>query len=204
MQREYAPQGFTLIEVLITLGIFTIVSGGAVAILITSIRSNAVIWEQLATQNDGRAVLREVVDDVRRAEVSSIGSYPIVSANTSSLIFYANVDNDLDRERIHYWHADEKLYKGVTKPSGAPLRYNTSTEVVKVLAEDVKNNEEGTDVFTYYDESYTGTGNPLSYPISVTDIRMVRVSLELEEDPTKTPVPLFVESIGMIRNVKEN
>ena len=31
------------------------------------------LWEQLQTQNDGRRVLREVVDVARRAETSSIG-----------------------------------------------------------------------------------------------------------------------------------
>lgn len=206
MKQVFASQyhGFTLIEVLVTMGIFLIVTGGAVSILITSIRSNAVIWEQLATQNDGRQVLQEVVDDIRRAEVSSIGSYPIALAEPETIILYANIDNDPDRERIRYWHADERLYKGVTKPSGSPLRYTTSTEVIKILAENVKNTEQGTPVFEYYEESYIGDGAAMSYPLTLTDIRMVRVSLELEEDPTQTPVPLFVESIAHIRNVKAN
>lgn len=197
-------QGFTLVEVLVTLSIFLIVTVGAAALVITSIQTNAVIWEQLATQNDGRQVLAEVVNDVRRAEVSSIGSYPIVTAEAYELTIYADIDDTPDRERVRYWLDNERLYKGVIKPSGAPLRYPTSTETSKVLAEDVKNLGEGVPIFEYYPESYTGTSTPLTQPVQLTDIRMIRVSLELEEDPTQTPVPLHVESLAHIRNLKEN
>lgn len=194
--------GFTLIELIVAIGIFMILSLGISWILITSLRSNAVIWEQLATQTDGRRVLRDVVDEIRRAEDSSIGSYMIQSASSTAFTFFANIDADTSRERIHYYVDGERLLKGVIHPSGEPLSYDGTEEVV-VLATDVKNIEEGVPVFTYFGEDYTGTEDPLPSPVTTTDIRAVKIQLELEEDPTQTPVPLHVETTVQIRNLKD-
>lgn len=199
-----STQGFTLVEVVITLGVFVIVTAGASALLITSIRSNDTIWEKLTTQHDGRQALQEVLDDVRRAEVSSIGSYPVAEAAATELVFYANVDNDPDRERVAYWLSGEALYKGVTKPTGSPLRYTTSTEVLKTMATGVKNTELGMPVFLYYGESYTGTSTAFVSPFNITDVRMLRISLELDQPKSKTGETLSVESLVHIRNLKEN
>lgn len=196
-------RGFTLIEVLVALAVFGIVSVGASWILITSLRSNTVLWEQLETQNHGRRVLQEVVDMVRRAEDSSIGSYSIAAASSTEFIFYANIDDDASRERIRLFLDGELFRRGVIHPTGTPLSYDTTEDIV-TLADAVKNIEEGTDTFLYYDASYTGTEAALAQPVTTTDIRAVRVQLELEEDPTKTPVPLFVDTLVQIRNLKDD
>ena len=203
MRRPNAHKGFTVMELLIVLGIFGLLVTAISWILVTSLRSNAVLWEQLATQSDGRRVLQQVVDDVRRAEPSSIGSYPIAYAASTTFTFYANIDTDAGRERVRFFLQTTTLYKGVINPSGAPLSYNEEDEIITVIAEDVKNIEEGNPVFWYYDEDYTGTQEELNEPINVTDVRVVRVELELEEDPTQTPVPLHVESTVHIRNLKD-
>lgn len=206
MQR-IRNKGFTMVEAVVGIAIFTLLLFGIAALLINGLRSNAVLWEQLATQSDGRKVLREVVDVVRRVESSSVGSYAVETALTDELTVYANVDADTYRERVRFWLDDTVniLYKGVIKPSGNPLTYSSGNEVVTVLARDVVNGDQGQPVFTYFDESYTGnpTSTPLSHPFGVTEVRVVRVQLELEEDPNATPVPLHVESTVHIRNLKQ-
>lgn len=196
-------KGFTLIEVLVAIGIFLLLTTGITWMLITAIRSNEVIWEQLATQSGGRRVLQEVVDDIRRAEDSSIGSYLIEAASSTEFIFFANIDSDTARERIRFFIEGTDFKKGVVEPTGSPLSYDTANEVIVTLAEDVKNLEEGTPVFLYYDENYTGSEDPLVEPVETPNIRVVRVQLELEEDPTQTPVPLHVETTVQIRNLKD-
>jgi prepilin-type N-terminal cleavage/methylation domain-containing protein len=204
MKKLLHNQGFTLLEVVIAMGIFTLLIVGISNILIVGLQSNAIIWEQLTTQNDGRQALQEIVDDLRRAETSSVGSYPLLIVSDNEIAFFANIDEDVARERVRYWVENEHLYKGVVDPSGAPLQYVTSTESVKTIAESVKNIGQGTPVFEYFGEAYTSTSTPLAHPIDSTEVRLVRVQLELEKDPTQTPVPLHVEAMVHIRNLKEN
>lgn len=201
---DYA--GITIIEVLVSIGIFAMLSVGATWILISAFRNNAIVWEQLTTQSDGRKVLREVTDVVRRAEESSVGSYPIEVATTSTLVVYANIDSDSFRERVRFFLDDamNRFIMGVIKPSGNPLRYQLANETTSTLAYDVVSGDHGVPIFLYYDESYTGTEPPLVQPVTSTAIRMVRIQLELEADPTATPVPLHVESLVHIRNLKSN
>ncbi|MBT3539026.1 type II secretion system protein [Candidatus Parcubacteria bacterium] len=195
--------GVTLVEVIVVIGIFSIITFGANWLIVNSLRSNTVIWEQLATQSEGRKVLKQVVNEIRKAEESSVGSFPIVIAGDNELAVYANTDSDSLRERIRFWLDGTTLKRGIIKPSGNPLSY-TQTESVVEIAHDVKNIEQGVPVFYYYDESYTGTEDALISPVSLTDIHVIRVQLELEKDPTKTPVPLHVESVLHIRNLKTN
>jgi len=190
-------------EVLVALGIFALISVAVGWIFTTSLRSTNTIWEQLATQNDGRAALQQFVDDVRRAETSSIGSYPIASATTTEFTFYANIDNDSSREKVRFFLDGTDLKKGVVKPSGEPLNYDGAESIVTV-AEAVVNTSHGIPLFEYYDDTYPVTSTPLTMPDELTDIRAVRIQLELEKDPDKTPVPLHVESVVSIRNLKDN
>jgi prepilin-type N-terminal cleavage/methylation domain-containing protein len=199
-------KGFTLIEVLVAMGIFALIIGTVVWIFIYSLRYNAVLWEQLKTQTDGRRVLQEVVDDARRAEQSSIGSFAIVTADEYELSFYANIDNDSLREKIRFWidDGDITLKKGVIKPTGNPLEYVSGNETVVEIAHDVVNRNKSIPLFLYYDEKSYPTSNALLQPVALTDVSTVKVQLELEEDPNETPIPLHVESTVHIRSLKTN
>src|SRR3989338_884188 len=145
--RRYA--GITLIEVLVSLGIFSLLALSVAWILINSIRHNAILWEQLQTQNDGRRVLREVVDVARRAETSSIGSYPLVTTTAYELSLYANIDRDSFRERVRFFAdtASNTLRMGVIKPSGNPLTYNSANEIITVIAQSVVNDDLNRPIF---------------------------------------------------------
>jgi type II secretory pathway pseudopilin PulG len=196
-------KGFTILEAVMAMGVMLIVLLGAASLLSYSFRYNGVIWDQLEAQNDGRKVLQNVVDLVRRAEESNIGGFPIESATTSSLVFFANADADVDRERVRFFLSGKTLFRGITQPSGNPPRY-TGTEELVELAHNVANISEKVNLFEYFDENYSGTSTSLVSPIDPVRIRMVKVSIELEKDPTRSPVPFHAESMVQIRNLKEN
>ncbi|PIR76525.1 MAG: hypothetical protein COU32_01525 [Candidatus Magasanikbacteria bacterium CG10_big_fil_rev_8_21_14_0_10_42_10] len=201
--KEKHTHAFTLIEVVVALGMFALISVAVGWILINSVRSTNIIWDQLGVQNDGRAALEQFVDDVRRAETSSIGGYPISSATTTEFIFYANIDNDSGREKVRFWLDGTDLKKGVVQPSGSPLGYDGEESVVTV-AQYVVNTQENIPLFEYYDETYPATTTPLAVPENLIHIRVVKMQLELEKDASKTPVPLHVETAVSIRNLKSN
>lgn len=194
-------------ELTVALGIFGILALATAWILITSLRSNQIIWDQLSSQSDGRKVLREVVDVVRRAETSSIGSYPIVTAEDYELTLYANVDADVLRERVRIFldTNSSTVRLGIIKPSGNPLVYDTANEAVVTIGNFIVNFAEGEPMFSYFGEGYISPETmPLVQPVEIPDIRVVRVQLEIEKDASKTPVPLHVQSTAFIRNLKQN
>lgn len=194
--------GITALEILVSVGIFALLVGSIVGIFINSWKYNRIIWEQLSTQNEGRKVTQDFVNELRTASQSSIGGYPIAAATTSSITFYSNIDTDSYKERVRYFLSGNILKKGTLKPSGSPLSYNPVNEIVVDAAHDVTT---GTiTIFTYYDGNYSGFQAPLPSPIDVTKIRVVKISLRLEEDPNLTPAPFHIESEAMVRNLKDN
>lgn len=202
-QKTVFYRGVSLIEVMVVVGITTIVTLGAATFIILSFRNQRIINDQLFGQKEARRIISEMVNTIRTAESSSIGSYAIAEATTSSLTIYANIDADSLRERIHYWLSGTDLKKGVLKPSGNPLDY-TGAEQITTLAHNIQNNTQGISTFEYFGESYGGSGSSMTPPITIPNVRMVKIAVEIERDLNVSPVPLRVESIIQIRNLKEN
>ncbi len=203
IQKISGIRGASLLEAVVVLGITTIVTLAATSFIILSFRNQRVINDQLFGQKEARRIVAEIVNTARTAESSSIGSYAIAEATTSSLTIYANIDTDSLRERVHYWVSGTDLKRGILKPSGNPLAY-TGAEQVTVLAHDVQNISRGIATFQYFTESYTGSGSAMTVPITIPNVRMIKVMVEIEKDVTKSPVPLRVESLIHIRNLKTN
>jgi hypothetical protein len=62
----------------------------------------------------------------------------------------------------------------------------------------------GTPLFTYYDDAYAGSGSPLGSPINVNEVRYVHMTLIVDKDPNRTPLPLRIEGGSSVRNLKDN
>ncbi|OHA86959.1 MAG: hypothetical protein A3A96_03410 [Candidatus Zambryskibacteria bacterium RIFCSPLOWO2_01_FULL_39_39] len=200
--RIFNEKAFSLVEIVVAVAI-------ASAIFITvfnfgnsifSFNSNA--QKNLSAQTDARRVLKNIVKELRSASPSSLGSYPITLAGTSTITFFANIDTDAYKEQIRYFLSGPELKRGVIKPSDSPLTYNPANEQVITLIRAINN--ETTPIFEYFDSSYAGTSTSLVQPVQITQIRLVRVTLKIEEDPNKSLGPLIVESQVFLRNLKDN
>ena len=195
-------RGITLVEIIVAVSVFSFLALAITSLFLTSWRYNSIVWEQLKTQNEGRKATQDFVNELRTASQSSIGAYPIEAAATTSVTFYTNIDTDTLRERVRYFMSNRNLKRGVIKPTGNPLTYNSLNEVVTEVAHDVANTT--TPVFYYYDSNYSGAEAALTYPIDVTAIRVIKITLQLDENPNLTPTPFFIESKGLLRNLKDN
>lgn len=203
MIKKINNQGMTMIEVLVTVGLFLLLIVGVVELMIWGNHGKDIVFEQLSTQNEGRKVVQDFINNVRRANASSIGSYPIEMAQSQQVVFYSNVDSDSWRERVRYFLQGTILKRGIIKPSGNPLLYNAANEVVEDVVHDVANATSS--IFYYYDQSYAGaSSSAMSYPINISAIRMVGIKLMLEEKPNIAPVPFNIEAKTEIRNLKKN
>jgi len=195
-------RGFSLVEIIVAVAIAAAIF---LAIFnfgqdIFSFNSNA--QKNLSAQSDARRVLKTITKELRSASPGSLGSYPIVLASSTAVTFFSNIDSDNYKEQVRYFLQGKELKKGVIKPSGSPLSYNPANEAVTILVRDLNNG--ATPIFDYYDSSYTGTSTPLSQPVQVTKVRLVRVILKIEKDPNKSLGPVVVTSQVFLRNLKDN
>lgn len=197
-------RGVSLIEILISLAIFSIIVVASGTFINTSIRQNRIVWTGLSSQRDARRAMQMMIDSIRKAEPSSTGAFTIVSASSTEFIFYSNNDTDTLRERIRFSLNSTTLEMGVISPTGSPLTYPAANETTSTLASFLRNLEEATPLFQYYDQSFAGTSSPLVFPVTTTDIRAVGINIIIEENKELSPVPIEASSIVQIRNLKEN
>lgn len=196
--------GMTLMEIMVAIGIFSILSMGITSLVIISFQSNANIWDQLQSQHDARRVIQQFVADIRRAESSSVGGFPLATTTAYEISFFANVDAVGYRERVRYFIENGSLKRGIIVPSGTPLLYTSENETVTTLADYVVNESLGTPLFTYYSSAFSGTETALTQPVAAGDVTVVRMNVQIEKDPAKSPIPFSVETVVQVRNLKAN
>lgn len=201
--RNKKKSGFGLVEIIFVFAILGIISF-SIGIFGQDIFSlNTFIQHGLVNQNEARKILRPFVSEVRGASQSSLGSYPIAIAGTSTLMFYSDIDSDGVKERIRYFLEGDDFKKGIVVPSGSPFQYDEDDEkIIEVIHDIVATST----IFQYYDESYDGTASSsaLAFPVLVNDIRLVEISISIDTDPNEPPAPTTVTTKVSIRNLKNN
>lgn len=195
-------KGFTLVEIIVSVAIFTVIFLAVMNFGQGIFSFNRKAQQNLSAQSDARRVLKTIIKELRSASPSSNGAYPIAQTATSSLIFFSNIDEDADKERIRYFLDGTDLKKGVVNPSGTPLVYNLANESISVVIKNVRNGV--TPIFEYFDSSFSGTGNSLLEPVQATVVRLIRITTKIEEDPNKPIGELIVTSQAFLRNLKDN
>lgn len=196
--------GFTIIELVVTVAGFTIIAMGLFTLVSNIFSENNKQGSALGDVDTARRVASQVTNYLRKAEYSSIGGYPLVNAGSQDLIFYASNDTDTVIERLHYYIAGNNLYQGVIEPSGSPLTYNIANEKVTLLQKNIANG--ATPLFYYYDDTYNGvTGNPLTQPVNVTQVKYIKLNWKIYNRAGKAGTNSFtITAGGSIRTLKTN
>jgi len=163
---------------------------------------NAIFSGSLNAQGDARRVFKSANAEIRSASQSSLGSFPIDTANSTAFSFYSDADRDGLKERIRYFLVGTTLKKGVLKPTGSPLVYNVANEKQSEVVHDIANG--ATPMFSYYAASYDGTTAPLTIPVDLSSIRLVKMTFIIDHDVSRPPTPLTMTTQVSIRNLKDN
>ena len=193
-------EGITLIEMTVVLGIFAIVLVSITVYIWMSLRAQNKSVKHILAQNNARKALSVATAEIRSSMYSDAGSYPIAEATANSITFYTNVDEDVNAERVRYYMDGSELKRGVIEPQGDPPEY-TSTEQVNTLAKYITNLDS---IFTFYDQNYEGTNNPLPFPVNKSIIKFVKFNLTIDVDTQRLPEPVNVTTGAQLRNLKEN
>lgn len=198
-----AAEGFTLIETLMAVTIFTILIG-ATGLLFTTLHRNQ--KEEIAMierQTTAARVLEKLSNEIRRINRAEDGSYALVAAEPHQFTFFVDLDGDHKTEKVTYALEGTDLTRTVVRPSvTATGSYNYSTPPVKkVLATGVYNDTEP--IFSYYGGNYDGTGDALTGAFRLVDVKVIGITLFINTpDRVAVKSPLKLETKVQMRNLK--
>jgi prepilin-type N-terminal cleavage/methylation domain-containing protein len=203
VRSKFSP-GFTIVELLVVVGILAIVSVGILVFFRDTMKFNTSIQASLRSQNEARRILRPFANEVRGATRSALGAYPIELASSTALIFFTDLDEDGHSERIRYFLEGSTFKKGVIKPSGSPLSYQLDDEQIVAIVNDIVATT--TPVFQYFNTNYVGASTtiPLVQPVSPALVRLVQVNLTVDKDPNQPPAAFSLTTQISFRNLKDN
>lgn len=195
--------GMTLPEALVVISIFIIIMVAVTAFQVNVFSYRKSISDSFETSQSAQAILKIMIKELRATAPSVNGAYPITSVSTSSITFYSDIDSDDITEQITYSFDGNNINKSTIKASGSPLVYNPANAVNTTIIRSARYLN-GVNVFSYFDEVYDGTTSPLSMPVDISRIRSISVTISLDVDPNRSPVPITYTSQAQLRNLKTN
>lgn len=193
----------TLAELLIAMGIFLVI-----VIVIVDFNTNIYYYQStisgsFQTSLNAQTILKTMLKEIRQAQPAANGSYPLANAGSSTITFFSDADSNGAVEQITYTRIGNTLFRSTIPPTGSPPVYLGANQATTTLLGSVVN-ASSTPIFQYYDTNYTGTSTPLAQPVTTTTVRLVKVSVTLDLDPTHSPLPTTYTVQASFRNLKTN
>lgn len=198
-------RGFSLVEILIVVAI-----ASAIVFVVSGLGSNtsvlnSLVGRELQQKSDIDQTLQSMTTEMRSATQSAAGGYPIVSAGTSSFVFYSNGANGGITQWVDYYLASSSIWMATIQPvgTGTLTTYPTSSEVVTDLVDNVEE-PASTSLFLYYDDSYIGpTSSAMTSTSDVTPIRLVGFSFYIAAQSSTSPAPQYYSRLVDMRNLRD-
>jgi type II secretory pathway pseudopilin PulG len=188
----------TLIEAVVWIAIFTSVMLALTQSLLYFYRANRYSFQEAEAISSAQKGMNVAVQALRTASYANNGAYPVVSIAPNQVTFYASVvKNDPLIQEVTFFTQGTALYEGIIEPSGDPLTYASSSEVVSNLSNYVQNITVATSTFTYYDEN----GNQINNYNDNADVRLVTINLVVDVSTTSLPTQLTITSSAAFRNL---
>jgi hypothetical protein len=198
-------QGFGLLEIIIAGFIGTVILVALSGVQRLVAESYNFSFEEIQAVEEARGGIDVMVKEIREAQPSEDGGYPIEQATDQEFIFYADEDNDDRIERVRYYLDGSSLTKGTINPTNdIPAQYPVNSESTKVVADYIQNGSDP--IFYYYNGEWplSGSGNPLDTPSRLIDTKYMRVFLVVNVDPNRVPQSSELSSGVQLRNLKTN
>ncbi len=199
MMKAMRQAGFTLIQVIVSIAVFTVLLLAMNRLFISIYKEQRVSVGMLERTNNANRVLAIMGEEIRPANRSKAGDYLLSIAKPYELVFFSDIDADSEMEKVAYFLDGIELKKTVTEPGTSP--YYAGAGTTTVSSSQVVNG--ATPIFTYYDASYMGTGSALVPPIFPMDVRVVGIHLELDNPDSMSAYNLTVDTKVRLRNVGE-
>ena len=196
--------GFTLLEVVISLGIVMAIIGAFVTIQVLVNQSFKFTFNTSVTVEHANSVTQKMIRAIRTAQASDNGAYALEVLDDQEIVFYADIDNDLQTERVRYFLDGTEIKQGIIEPTGFPVTYPTEFEAERILTELVQNGADP--IFYYYNGDWPTdtTNNPLAPAVRFSDTQFVQISLRINADPDRKTQEFTLAPFVQVRNLKDN
>ncbi len=201
-QKSKYISGFSLAELIISVAIISLISVTIGTFQKDIFSLNTSLSGSLNAQMDARHVVKIMVTELRQASPSSMGAYPLELASSTGITFYSDINHDGLKDKVRYFLSGTTIKKGVIVPTGTPLTYGGVEKITTIISGFVASTTQP--LFQYYPSTYTGTTSPLTQPVDISTVRLVKITAIIDIDPNRSPVPLLVTSQVSIRNLKDN
>src|SRR3989339_850533 len=193
MNKDFYKKGFTISELLISIFILSVLTLGVSTFQRDVFSLNFALQNGLSAQMSARRVVKTMVAELRETGPSALGAYPIASASSTSITFYSDVNNDGLRDRVRYYVSGTNVKRGIIAPSGNPLTYNSANEKISnVISDFIASSTRP--LFEYYPADYAGSTAPLTYPVNIQSVRLVKVTAIIDKNPGRSPAQIVVTS----------
>jgi prepilin-type N-terminal cleavage/methylation domain-containing protein len=191
--KKISPKGFTLIELLISISIMILVMAMGYEFIRQGYKAITFNSEQEDAVAVGRRAMNIITKEIRGANTSQQGDYPLAQIESQDVIFYSDVDNDNAMEKIRYFRDNSILVKVITEPG--PSNDYMTTPATTTLSLYLNNQEEP--IFEYFDSNNVETS-------VINDIRLIRITLRINVTPWRAPNDYYLETDVSFRNLKSN
>ncbi|MEK7060436.1 MAG: hypothetical protein AAB936_00400, partial [Patescibacteria group bacterium] len=188
----------TLIETIVVVSITALVMTTLGFLISYFYKTNAYALEQSTAVGQARRGVEDAMLYLREASYGSDGAYPIKSAATSSLTFYANTDDDPAVERVTYSLISGIFYRVVATPAGNPLSYEGASLATSTISLPVTNGT-STPVFRYFNS----VGTELFTPVDVSEISSIRTTVVVDVNVNRAPVAFTLSGGATLRNLQD-
>lgn len=199
MTHARPRSGFTLIEMLVVIALTSVVLLALTFLIQYFYKTNAYALEQTQAVNSARQSVETAMHDLREATYGADGSYPIASAATSTVTFYASVSGTTAVEKVRYYLSGTTLYRGTTESGGSPPSYAGQPESTTLVVDNIRNGT-STPLFAYYDAD----GNALSAPVNVAQVASVQIDVRTDVNPNRAPEVYTLIGSATLRNLHDS
>ena len=202
IQNIKKENGFTLIEVLITSVITVILGGAIISVIYLTTQTRLSAFNNLTNVDQTNLLISQMERELRNVRPADNGAYSLVVVHDQEIVFYSDIDYDGITEKVRYTLDGTEFTKGVIKPTGYPAVYDQNNEKQAVLTNDVKNGS--TPIFYYYNGDWPEdtTNNPLAEPVRLSDTKLIKLHLELNNSDSGDN--FILESSTQLRMLKQN
>ncbi len=190
--------GFTLVETLVVITLFTLLTLVVFNIIISFYRYNSYTVAQTSELQNARQGVDLMVRDIREMTFADNGQFPLVTMGSTSIEFFSDIDRDDSVEFVRYELSTTTLRKYVYDAVAAVYSTTTPSATITV-SEFVQNELEALPVFRYYDlDGLEATGAS-----SAADIRYISMNVIVNVDPVRNPGEFVLRSSAALRNIIE-
>jgi len=201
MKKAGNQSGMTLVEMLVAVGIYTVLMLAVLSSIAALYRYNAYAIEQSGEIESARRGITQWNRDAKEMTTAEDGTWPLAIMEEHRLGYYSDTDSDDSVEYVEYILASTTLRKFTYNPTGSPATYDKTTpDTVEILSTYVQNINQATSTFLYFD----ATGNTMASTSPPINVRLITSQLIVNIDPDRNPGEFMLKSSLAPRNLKDN